>query len=189
MRFACVQKHREIATYCRVSLKCDCPTPLTAIRRILIVRKNLALRVKKEWMPRTFIIPQYKLNRRGLARFFGSLEARVMEVVWKRETATVQEVCAALGKGANYKTVMTVMNRLAEKGLLERNRVSRAFVYSPRVPREEFVHRVSHQIVAGLVSEFGQVAVAQFVDVLDELDPAALETLRHAIQERTGPPR
>ncbi len=70
--------------------------------------------------------------------------------------------------------------------LLERKRVSRAFVYSPRVQREEFVHHVSHQIVAGLVSEFGQAAVAQFVDVLDELDPAALETLRQAIQERQG---
>ncbi len=137
-------------------------------------------------MPRAFVIPQFKLNRRGLARFFGSLEARVMEVAWKRETVTVQDVCDALGTGANYKTVMTVMNRLAEKGLFERKRVSRAFVYSPRVRREEFVHDVSHQIVAGLVSEFGQVAVAQFVDILDELDPAALETLRQAIQERLG---
>ncbi len=161
-------------------------SPLTAMRRILIMRKNSAIRVQKERMPQTFVIPQFKLNRRGLARFFGSLEARVMEVVWKRETVTVQEVCEVFGRGANYKTVMTVMNRLAEKGLLERKRVSRAFVYSPRVQREEFVHDVSHQIVAGLVSEFGQAAVAQFVDVLDELDPAALETLRQAIQERQG---
>lgn len=70
------------------------------------------------------------------------------------------------------------MNRLVEKEFLERKKVSRAFVYSARVNRAEFLEQVSHQIVAGLVSDFGDLAMAQFVDVLGEQDPDALATLQ-----------
>src|SRR5581483_11159964 len=117
-------------------------------------------------MPHQFTIPQFKLNRKGMARFLGTLEARIMEIVWKNETVYVQDVCNKMGKGANYKTVMTVMNRLVEKGFLERKKVSRAFVYTARLNRDEFLASASHQIMAGLVSDFGEFAMAQFVDVL-----------------------
>lgn len=136
-------------------------------------------------MPQKFTIPQFKLNHKGMARFLGTLEARIMEIVWKKETVSVQEVCNKMGKDANYKTVMTVMNRLVEKGYLEREKVSRAFVYTAQLNREEFLDRASHQIVTGLVSDFGDLAVAQFVDVLGELDPDALETLQKLAKERS----
>lgn len=130
-------------------------------------------------------IPQFKLNRKGMARFLGTLEARIMEIVWKKETVSVQEVCDKLGKGTNYKTVMTVMNRLVEKEFLERKKVSRAFVYTPRVKREEFLEQASHQVVTGLVSDFGTLALAQFVDVLGEQDSDVLATLQKMAQERS----
>ncbi|HZQ06834.1 MAG TPA: BlaI/MecI/CopY family transcriptional regulator [Anaerolineae bacterium] len=136
-------------------------------------------------MAQKFSIPQFKLNRKGIARFLGTLEARIMEIVWKRETVTVQEACDRMGKGANYKTVMTVMNRLVEKGYLERKKVSRAFVYTAKLKREEFLQKASHQIVTGLVSDFGELALAQFVDVLDAIDPDGLSTLERMIRERS----
>ena len=136
-------------------------------------------------MTQKFTIPQFRLNQKGMARFLGKLEARIMEIVWKKDTASVQDVCDKMGKGTNYKTVMTVMNRLVEKGFLEREKVSRAFVYTARLNREEFLESASHQIVAGLVSDFGEFAMAQFVDVLGELDPAALETLQKLAKERS----
>ncbi len=136
-------------------------------------------------MPHKFSIPQFKLNHKGMARFLGTLEARIMEIVWKKETVSVQEVCDKMGKGTNYKTVMTVMNRLVEKEFLERKKVSRAFVYSARLNRAEFLEQASHQIVTGLVSDFGELAMAQFVDVLGEQDPDALETLQKLAKERS----
>ncbi len=132
-----------------------------------------------------FIIPQFRLNRKGMARFLGTLEARIMEIVWKKGTVSVQDVCDRMGKGTNYKTVMTVMNRLVEKEFLERKKVSRAFVYTAMLSREEFLASASHQIVAGLVSDFGELAVAQLVDVLGELDPDALESLQKLAKERS----
>ncbi len=136
-------------------------------------------------MPHKFMIPQFKLNRKGMARFLGTLEARIMEIVWKKETVSVQAVCDRMGKGANYKTVMTVMNRLVEKGFLERRKVSRAFVYTANVNRAEFLEQASHQIVTGLVSDFGDLAMAQFVDVLSAQDPDALATLQRMAKEKT----
>lgn len=146
------------------------------------------MRKNSRWsdqMQPKFTIPLFKLNRKGMARFLGTLEARIMEIVWKKETVSVQEVCNVMGKGTNYKTVMTVMNRLFEKGFLERKKVSRAFVYSAQVNRAEFLEQASHQIVTGLVSDFPELAMTQFVDVLGEQDPDALATLQKLAKERS----
>ncbi len=135
-------------------------------------------------MTEKLTIPQFRLNRKGMARFLGTLEARIMEIVWKKGSVSVQDVCDRMGKGANYKTVMTVMNRLVEKGVLDREKVSRAFVYTPRLNRQEFLESAYHQIVTGLVSDLSELALAQFVDVLGELEPSALEMLQKLAKER-----
>lgn len=129
----------------------------------------------------------FRLGSSGLERLFGELEASIMEVIWRTGEASVQEVCDALGPEHNYKTVMTVMNRLVVKRLLSRRRVSRAFIYSPTEDRQTFLDRVSRHVVAGLVRDFGASAIAQFVDVVDEVAPeelAALEELVHRKVDR-----
>ncbi|MFN2114755.1 MAG: BlaI/MecI/CopY family transcriptional regulator [Anaerolineae bacterium] len=129
----------------------------------------------------------FKLDQRGLARVFGELEAEIMEAVWDLGEARVAEVCDRLGGAANYKTVMTVMNRLVEKRVLRRERQSRAFVYSATESREAFVTLVSRRVAEGLVRDFGDLAVAQFVDALDAVDPALLDRVRELVDERTAP--
>lgn len=137
-------------------------------------------------------LPAFKLDRRGLARVFGELEAEVMATVWDLQSCTVADVCERLGEranhkdGANYKTVMTVMNRLVEKGVLIRRRSSRAFTYVAAESRAAFVNRVSWHVAEGLVEEYGALAVAQFVDVLDTVDPALLRQLSALIQARAA---
>ena len=64
----------------------------------------------------------YRLDARGPARVLGQLEAEIMECLWLLEQGRVADVCTQLGSKANYKTVMTVMNRLVEKRLLQRSR-------------------------------------------------------------------
>jgi predicted transcriptional regulator len=135
-------------------------------------------------MAKRQLVPQFKLNEKGLARFFGMLEARIMDAVWTLEQATVQDVCVHLGGRRNYKTMMTVMNRLYEKGLLTRERISHAFIYRPRLSRDEFLQNVSRDVLAGLVRDFGDVALAQFVNVIDELDPASLKKLQGLMTQR-----
>ncbi len=129
----------------------------------------------------------FRLGGSGLERVLGDLEAPIMEIVWSAAEASVQEVCDALGPEHNYKTVMTVMNRLVEKGLLLRHKVSKAFLYSAAESKQAFMDGISRTVATGLVREFGATAIAQFVDVVGELGPtelAALEELVHNKVER-----
>ncbi len=96
----------------------------------------------------------------------------------------MQAVCDHLGPDHHYKTVMTVLNRLVDKGVLTRQRRSRAFVYVARQSRDVFLSRVSAAVMGGLVRDFGSLAVAQFVEALDELDPEQLDELERLVQER-----
>ena len=79
-------------------------------------------------MSKSIPIQSFRIHEEGLARLFGELEAKVMESIWalQDQEPTVQAVCDYLGPGHNYKTVMTVLNRLVEKGALTRQRRSRA---------------------------------------------------------------
>lgn len=126
----------------------------------------------------------FRLNERGLERLFGELEAKIMKVVWALEAPTVQDVVDRLGKGANYKTVMTVMNRLVTKGFLERHKVSRAFVYVPRVTREKLIIRLSRQVLNGLIADFGPAVLAQFVEAVAETDRKQLGELAAMVEDK-----
>ena len=70
----------------------------------------------------------------------GSLEAKIMDVSWNDQDTlfSVREVLQRLDDELAYTTVMTVMNRLADKGLLRRRRRGRAWVYRPSMSREAF---------------------------------------------------
>ncbi len=130
-------------------------------------------------------VNSFRLDQTGLARVFGELEAAVMETVWSLGEASVSDVCVRLGADSNYKTVMTVMNRLVEKDALSRHRHSRAYLYSAVESRDDLVSRVSRRVVEGLVMDFGDLAVAQFVDTLDSVDPELLAQLEQMIRARS----
>lgn len=135
-------------------------------------------------MVRRAAVHAFKLDQRGLARVFGELEARIMEAIWELGEPTVQDVCDRLGENYHYKTVMTVMNRLVDKRVLTRHRLSRAYRYAPRESREDFLRRVSRNVVEGLIQDFGEVAIAQFLDAVDAIEPAQLVELERMIQAR-----
>ncbi|HLV58771.1 MAG TPA: BlaI/MecI/CopY family transcriptional regulator [Natronosporangium sp.] len=77
----------------------------------------------------------------------GELERAVMEVLWARDApadptdgATVREVADALAdRKLAYTTVMTVLDRLAGKGMVVRHRDGRAWRYRPAAPREAYI--------------------------------------------------
>lgn len=71
----------------------------------------------------------------------GELERAVMDVLWDRGSpATVRDVADLLrDRELAYTTVMTVLDRLAGKGMVERERAGRAWVYRPAASREAYI--------------------------------------------------
>lgn len=81
-------------------------------------------------------------------------------------------------------TVITVLNRIAEKGILRRTMKSDLLHYEARMTESESMTRASRHIVEGVFG-FGPDAVAtSFVDVWAERDPARLDLLRRLIDKR-----
>jgi len=76
----------------------------------------------------------------GLTVFLGPTESLLMELAWKHRSLTVKKAIYYLGaKKQAYTTIMTVMARLAEKGILKRRKEGRSFVYEPAIEREAFI--------------------------------------------------
>ncbi len=70
----------------------------------------------------------------------GSLEAKIMRIAWDHggEFLPVRRVLELLDGDLAYTTVMTVMNRLYEKGLLRRRRAGRAWSYRSALSRDAY---------------------------------------------------
>ena len=112
-------------------------------------------------------------------RLLGPLEGEVMEVMWERDRATVRQVVDLLRKRRTiaYTTVMTIMNNLVAKGLLERNPQGKAHLFKVALSREELWEKASREAVSDVLSRFGDLAIARFVEALAELRPEYLGRL------------
>lgn len=82
----------------------------------------------------------------------GHLEEGVMEVLWTHGDASVRNVVDRLQRPLAYTTIMTTLDRLFKKGLLDRRRESRAFIYSARLSREQWERGRAGELVAGFLS-------------------------------------
>lgn len=110
--------------------------------------------------------------------FLGSLQARVLQVLSKRGASTVRDVVDALRGRFAYTTVMTVLSKLYEKGLVGREQRGKGYLYTPRYSSEELRDRMVRYLVDELVDDFGEVALAHFASALERLDRRRLAQLR-----------
>lgn len=118
-------------------------------------------------------------RKQQLEKLLGPLEAEVMEAVWAaRAPVTVREVLARLndsrGNQLAYTTVMTVMSRLAEKGILTRKQEGRGYVY------ESTARDPAGIAVREVLRDFGDAAIAEFVDKA-RADPKLLRRLERLL--------
>lgn len=130
-------------------------------------------------------IRKFKLNESGLNRFFGPLEAKIMDVLWNDVEMTIKDVQQVLEreKSMNFNTVMTVMNRLVDKEILCKRLEGRSFLYKPLLSREEFLTTQSKEMTNELMDEFGSVVVSHMLDALEDVDDALVAKLEQKIKE------
>jgi predicted transcriptional regulator len=109
-----------------------------------------------------------------VVRYLGDQQAAVMDLFWHRESATVREVATELNKtrALAYTTVLTLVSRLWSRGLLTRERDGRGFRYRGATSRDEFLARLSDELIDRLFDDFGAVAVARLGERLSSLRAA-----------------
>jgi predicted transcriptional regulator len=128
-------------------------------------------------------------------RVLGELELRLMEIVWaRRSPATVRAVLDALPEPQPaYTTVMTTLDRLHRKGLLDRQRVGLAFEYVAAMSRDAYHGRIVEAALSTLIQSSAGPVLAAFVDAAAAADARNLDRLsalidaRRAAEARQGP--
>ena len=110
-------------------------------------------------------------------------EAEVMDVVWDRQSVTVNDVLDAIDRDLAYTTVLTTMRILEEKGIVRRGKkISRAYTYSPAVTREEvrlgMIHELSDRLFGGSI----QSLVLSLLNS-DSISPEDLKAVQNAANQ------
>jgi predicted transcriptional regulator len=119
------------------------------------------------------------------AAALGVLETEVMEAVWRRRgELRVRDVHADFQARRAYTTVMTTMDRLFKKGLLERRKEGRAFLYSARVTRRQLAFHAGAGLIRDLLESEGEPALSFLVDAVTDRDRDLLDRLERLVREK-----
>ena len=116
----------------------------------------------------------------------GKLEQQIMDVLWTSgATASVRDVCEALrDRRLAYTTVMTTLDRLFRKGILQRERQSGAYLYHPVLTRDEHERSLVEGAVSELLAHSADNVLAAFVDLAVKLDDENLDRLERLLEKR-----
>ncbi|WP_227013821.1 BlaI/MecI/CopY family transcriptional regulator [Paenibacillus psychroresistens] len=134
-------------------------------------------------------IIKYKMYEAGLNRFFGPLESKVMELIWAYNKVTIKTIQDSLNKDNNlsFNAIMTVMNRLNEKGHLHKKSLgsgrSKLTFYEPIQTKEQFIEEQTREVTHGLVYEFGDLVLNQMIEALEDTDPGLIAKLEQKIED------
>jgi predicted transcriptional regulator len=116
------------------------------------------------------------------------LEADIMDVVWSNgwQEFSVGDVHDELQRARDiaYTTVMTTVSRLFDKGLLERERDGRKYVYRPTMSRDGFMRAMAREVLGSLPAAGRDEAVALRDERVAEADASELDRLEALIRAR-----
>jgi predicted transcriptional regulator len=108
-----------------------------------------------------------------------------MEILWKRGESSVHQVAETLERPLAYTTVMTTLDRLYKKGLLERRKWERAYLYSPRQSREAWEQQAAADFMAAYLVRphpAGELLISCLVDAVGQQDLKLLDELEKKIR-------
>ena len=115
----------------------------------------------------------------------GHLETTVMEILWAAGESNVHDVVQRLERPLAYTTVMTTLDRLYKKGMLERRKADRAFRYAPRLTKAELERKRAGDFLAAFFAgpkPSGDLLISCLVDVVGQQDAGLLDELERRIR-------
>lgn len=113
-------------------------------------------------------------------------ECAVLSELWRVGEASVRDLhdCLGAGEGLAYTTTAKVVDRLREKGLVERQRKAGVFLYRPCIDQEVVERARAHNLINRLLGDAPRSAVANLVDAVEAIDPVLLEDMERALAAR-----
>jgi BlaI family penicillinase repressor len=75
-------------------------------------------------------------------------ERQIMQVIYRRSSASVSEVLSEIPSPPSYSAVRSIMNILVQKGLLRRTRNGKKYLYLPTVSQKKAMHSEVKQLMS-----------------------------------------
>lgn len=117
----------------------------------------------------------------------GHLEQSVMKEIWRNREMSVRQMTDSLNNRVAYTTVMTTLDRLYKKGLVNRRKEGRAFLYSPRFSPEELERNMAAGVISDLLDaerESVKPILACMVDAVSDRDRELLDELERLVRQK-----
>jgi predicted transcriptional regulator len=118
-------------------------------------------------------------------RAAGELEAEILAVLWgTSQPLSPGDVREQIGDDLAYTTVMTILSRLHDKGVVRRERVGRAYLYTPALDEADLAATRMRALLEG--GRDRQQVLARFVGSLSSADERLLASaLRRSARRRS----
>lgn len=111
------------------------------------------------------------------------VELELMEVLWEKGRATVSEIVAALSEERlAYSSVLTMMRILEQKGYVEHEKESRAYVYRPLIDRRQAVQSVISYLLKRFFKGSPELLVVNLLEH-EDVGRAEINRLRKLIEK------
>jgi predicted transcriptional regulator len=122
----------------------------------------------------------------GAKTQLGPFEQQVLQRLWSQGSATVRELLADGKIHQAYTTVMTTMDRLYKKGMLDRVTEGRAFRYTPRHTAEELQRVRALESIQQLLgsSDASSLPLSYLVEALSGQDAQLLDELQLLVERK-----
>lgn len=116
----------------------------------------------------------------------GPLEQKVMRIVWESDDCSVSYVASRVSPKRAYTTLMTTLERLYIKGILNRRMVERRFLYSARMSPSQLEENVARDMIATVLagSNSREVIVSSLLRAIRRHDPKLFDEKVATIQPR-----
>ena len=128
-----------------------------------------------------FLLRGFRRPNEVASLALGKLERAVLDETWQRREVSVRDIYLAFEERVAYTTLMTTLDRLYKKRLLDRRKDA------PAVSREEFEHGIREDVIDGLLghgAEGVRPVLACIVETVSGHDRKLLDELERLIKEK-----
>ncbi|HKE60023.1 MAG TPA: BlaI/MecI/CopY family transcriptional regulator [Pyrinomonadaceae bacterium] len=134
-----------------------------------------------------FLLRGFRTPREIACIALGKLERQVLEEIWRLGEVSVRDVYRIFEERVAYTTLMTTLDRLFKKRILQRRKDGRAFLYTAALSQAEFDREIKEDVFNGLLGQGTdgvEPLLACIVDTISERDRELLDELDRLVQEK-----